>query len=473
VPLDLKKNGSGRRDTPATPIPAAPIPPPQRGSAPLPGGSGHGSSRSLVIAGAAAGLIVLIAVVAGVIRAARSAGEQRPPEPAVVQAPPPAAAPQATPPSGSVNGVSDAEIVFGMSSPFSGAIKELGRGMKAGIEAAFATANEAGGVHGRKLRLVALDDGYDPARTHETMKDLVEQRKVFAIAGNVGTPTAAVSIPYVQEKKVIFFGALSGGPGLRKTPPDRYVFNYRPSYAEETTAAVRYLVEVRRIPPQHIAVFMQDDEFGRAGLAGVEQQVRRFRRDPAQLLKVTYQRNSADVASAVARIRQNVSRVKAVVMVATYQAAIQFVQKVRDLRAPIVLTNVSAVDSNALAEGLAGAGPRYSSDVVVTQIVPIPTSKATAVLRYRQALEKNELGERPGFLSLEGWIVGNLLVEGLKRAGRNLDTETLVQALEGIHDLDLGIGTTIGFGPSEHQGSHKVWGTMLQPDGSYKPIELE
>jgi branched-chain amino acid transport system substrate-binding protein len=345
--------------------------------------------------------------------------------------------------------------------------------MKTGIEAAFAAANEAGGVHGRKLRLVALDDGYEPARTRETMKELVEQRKVFAIVGNVGTPTAAVSIPYVQERKVLFFGALSGGPALRKTPPDRYVFNYRPSYAEETAAAVRYLVEVRRIPPQQIAVFMQDDEFGQAGLGGVEQQVRRYRRDPAQLLKVTYRRNSSDVTSAVARVRQNLSKVKAVVMVATYQAAIQFVQRVRDLGAPIVLTNVSAVDSNALAEGLAGAGPRYVSDVVVTQIVPNPGSKATAVLRYRQALEKGALGEHPGFLSLEGWIVGNLLVEGLKRAGPKLDTETLVEALEGIHGLDLGIGTTISFGPSEHQGSHKVWGTMLQPDGTYKAIELE
>jgi len=472
VPLDLDKNGPGRRDTPKVPIPAAPIPPLQRGSTPPPGGRGDGSSRSLLIAGTVVGLIVTAAVVAGVVRAARSGGPPRP-EAAAAPAPEPAAVPQVVGSSAGVNGVSDSEIVFGMSSPFSGAIKELGRAMRTGVETAFAAANEAGGVHGRKLRLVALDDGYEPARTRETMRELVEQRKVFAIVGNVGTPTAAVSIPYVQEKKVIFFGALSGGPGLRKTPPDRYVFNYRPSYAEETAAAVRYLVEVRRIPPQQLAVFMQDDEFGQAGLAGVEQQVRRYRRDPAQLLKVTYRRNSADVASAVARIRQNVSKVKAVVMVATYQAAIQFVQRVRDLGAPVVLTNVSAVDSNALAEGLAGAGPRYVSDVVVTQIVPNPGSKATAVLRYRQALEKGALGENPGFLSLEGWIVGNLLVEGLKRAGPKLDTETLVEALEGIRGLDLGIGTTISFGPSEHQGSHKVWGTMLQPDGTYKAIELE
>jgi branched-chain amino acid transport system substrate-binding protein len=466
VPLDLK-NRPGRKDAPELPAPAAPIPPP-RGPATPPGRGG--SSRSLVIAGTVVALIVASAVAAGIVYAARSGGRLGPA--AAAPPPPPAAAAQPALPSRAVNGVSESEIVLGTSSPFSGATKELGRGMRTGLEAAFAAVNEAGGVSGRKVRLVALDDGYEPERTRETMKDLVEQRKVFAIVGNVGTSTAAVSIPYVQEKKVVFFGALSGGPDLRKTPPDRYVFNYRPSYAEETSAAVRYLVEVRRIPSHQIAVFMQDDEFGRAGLAGVEQQVRRYRREPAPILKVTYRRNSADVADAVARIRQSGPRVKAVVMVATYQAAIPFVQKVRD-RAPMVLTSVSAVDSNALAEGLAGLGPRYASDVVVTQVVPLPTSKATAVLRFRQALERSGLGEPAGFLQLEGWIVGNLLVEGLKRAGRDLDAETLVGALEGIRGLDLGIGTAISFGQGEHQGSHKVWGTMLQPDGTYQAIELE
>jgi ABC-type branched-subunit amino acid transport system substrate-binding protein len=377
------------------------------------------------------------------------------------------------PSSGRAAGVSDTEVVFGMASPFSGAIKELGRGMRTGLEAAFAVANESGGVHGRKLKLVALDDGYDPQRTRQVMQELLEQRKVFAIAGNVGSPTAAVSVPIAMEKKVVFFGALTGAPLLRRSPPDRYVFNYRPSYAEETAAAVRYLVDVRRVEPRQIGVFYQGDAFGEAGLAGVEDQLRRYRRDPAQLVKATYQRNSADVSAALARFRKEQGKLRAVVLVATYQAAIQFIQRAKDAGLDLVFTNVSAVGSNELADGLVGAGAGYTSDVVVTQIVPLPTSKATAALRYQAALDKHAIGEKPGFITFEGYIVGNILIEALRRAGRDLDNERLVAAFEDIKGLDLGIGTPITFGPADHQGSHKVWGTQLQPDGSYKAIDLE
>ncbi|MBK9519853.1 MAG: ABC transporter substrate-binding protein [Anaeromyxobacter sp.] len=385
----------------------------------------------------------------------------------------PAPAPPAPPPAPAVAGVTATEVVFGMASPFTGANKELGRGMKAGIELAFAAANEAGGVHGRKLRLVALDDGYEPDRTLGVMKELVEERKVFGIVGNVGSVTAGVSIPYVTEKKVLFLGALSGAPVLRKTPPDRYVFNFRPSYAEETAAAVRYLMDVLRLPASAIAVFHQDDPFGQAGLAGVQQQLKRAGGDPAKLLALTYRRNSSEVADAVARLAK-AADVRAVVMVATYKAAAQFIVAARDaVERPLTFTNVSPVDSNALADDLLQAGTRYTEGVVVTQIVPLPTSRATAVTRYRGLLERHALGERPGFLTLESFVVGEILVEALRRAGPALDTEKLVATLEGIRDLDLGIGTKISFGPAEHQGSHKVWGTALQPDGAYAALDLE
>ncbi len=446
-----------QRPTTAVPGPARPTPPP----------GGPGSSRRLLYAGAAVAALVVIVVVAGLWRAFRS--EPKPEAAAPLALPPPAVAPS----SGPVAGVSDGEVVFGMSSPFSGAIKELGRGMRTGLEVAFAVANESGGVHDRKLRLVALDDGYDPERTRAVMKELLDQRKVFAIVGNVGSPTAEESVPIVMAKKVVFFGALSGAPLLRKSPPDRYVFNYRPSYAEETAAAVRYLVDVRRVDPRHIGVFYQSDAFGEAGLLGVQEQLRRYRRNPADVVLATYQRSSADVSAAIAHFKTEQAKVKAVVMVATYQAAIQFIQQAKDRGLGLIVTNVSAVGANELAEGLAGAGPGYTSDVVVTQIVPLPTSKATAALRYQAALEKHAIGEKPGFLTFEGYIVGNILIEALRRAGRDLNSERLVAAFEDIKGLDLGIGTPITFGPKEHQGSHKVWGTQLQPDGSYKAIDLE
>lgn len=461
-PPPLKGDPSRRPVTaiPGSTAPQRPAPPP----APPPFRfRASSSSRSLLYIGGAVALLVVAVVIAGVVRAFRS-------EPAGAPAAP---APQVAPSSGRVNGVSDTEVVFGMSSAFSGAVKELGRGMKAGIEVAFAVANESGGVHGRKLHLVALDDGYEPDRTGPAMRELLEQRRVFAIVGNVGSPTAAVSVPHVMARKAVFFGALSGAPSLRKDPPDRYVFNFRPGDAEETAAAVRHLVEVRRVDPRQIGVFYQEDEFGLAGLAGVEAQLRKYRRDPSDMVKATYQRNSADVSGAVARLRADRARLRAVVLVATYQAAIQLIQRLKDLGADLIFTNVSAVGSNELAEGLLIAGRGYTSDVVVTQVVPLPTSKATAAMRYQAALEKHAIGERPGFVTFEGYIVGNILIEALRRAGKDLDSESLVAAFEGIRGLDLGIGTPITFGPREHQGSHKVWGTALQPDGSYASVELE
>jgi ABC-type branched-subunit amino acid transport system substrate-binding protein len=372
-----------------------------------------------------------------------------------------------------VRGVTDAEIVVGMASAFTGANRELGRAMRTGIEAAFAEVNEAGGIHGRRVRLVVVDDGYDPSRTGPAMRQLVEHDRVLAVVGNVGTPTAAVSIPYCLEKKVVFFGAFTGGELLRRQPPDRYVFNFRPSYAEETAAAVRWLAGARRVSPGRIAVFSQDDDFGESGWRGAAAALRALGADPSRTVRARYRRNTSDVAGAIATVRAHAGEVDAVVMVATYKAASAFIRKARDAGLRFAITNVSAVDANALAEDLVASGPRYARDVMVTQIVPLPASRTPALQRYQRALEAYTVGERPGFVTLEGWIVGNLFAEGLRRAGRDLDTERLVAALEEIRDLDLGLGARLGFTAGEHQASHKVWGTALQPDGSYRQIDLE
>src|SRR6516165_8406206 len=155
-----------------------------------------------------------------------------------------------------------------MAAPFSGSAKELGHEMKIGVEAAFGLVNEAGGIYGRQLTLVAADDGYEPARTADAVQELRDKDNVFGMIGNVGTPTAMVSLPYALEHRMLFFGAFTGASLLRRDPPDRYVFNYRASYVEETDAVVRYLVKVRRLKPQQIAVFAQQDSYGDAGFDG-------------------------------------------------------------------------------------------------------------------------------------------------------------------------------------------------------------
>jgi branched-chain amino acid transport system substrate-binding protein len=423
---------------------------------------------ALVVAGAvAAGGLLAVVAARLLAQGAESAANQR--VPVAAATPQVVAAPPVTPPTA---GVTDAEVVFGMAAPFTGTSKELGRQMKVGLEVAFASANADGGVQGRQLRLVALDDGYEPSRTADVMRELAERRGVFGFVGNVGTPTAAVALPYALGKQMLFFAPFTGAPLLRRDPPDRIVFNYRASYLEETAAIVRYLVEVRRIKPDQIAVFAQNDGYGDAGYQGVVRAMRQFRRDGVTL-KVTYERNTTDVANAVARVLEKKDRIKAVVMVATYRAAARFIEQVRTQRPQMLFTNVSFVGSQALAEELVQLGPKFAEGIIVTQVVPLPTSRSTAVMRYQDALARFAPGEKPDFVSLEGYVDGTLLVEALRRTGRTLTTEKLVKALEEIRGLDLGLATPLSFGPTEHQGSHKVWGSVLDRNGNYQPLDLE
>src|SRR5262249_13759906 len=223
---------------------------------------------------------------------------------------------------------------------------------------------------------------------------------------------------YALERKMLFFGAFTGASLLRKEPPDRYVFNYRASYVEETSATVRYLVEVRRIQPGQIAVFTQDDSYGDAGFQGVARTMRQYRKAPATVLRVYYKRNTADVGDAVRSVLARGDRVRAVIMVGTYRACARFIEKVREENPRIVFTNVSFVGSQALAEELTQLGGRYAQGVIVTQVVPLPTSRSTAVLRYQEALAKYAPGEKPDFVSLEGYVAGKVLLEGLRRTGK-------------------------------------------------------
>jgi ABC-type branched-subunit amino acid transport system substrate-binding protein len=139
----------------------------------------------------------------------------------------------------------------------------------------------------------------------------------------------------------------------------------------------------------------------------------------------------------------------------------------------MIYTNVSFVGSTALAGELMLLGPRYANGVIVTQVVPAVDSYSSSILKYKNALAKYFPGEAPDYVSLEGYVDGTLLLEGLKRAGPNPDTETLVDALETVRNYDMGLGTLINFGQSEHQGSHKVWATQLDDHGHYQPVDLQ
>ena len=382
-------------------------------------------------------------------------------------------------PAQTVRGVTDTEIRFGISAPFSGSAKELGQNMKLGIESAFNMANAKGGVCGRQVRLVPADDGYEPARTAVTMKQLYEKDQVFGLIGNVGTPTAVVALPYALDRKMLFFGAFTGAGLLKSDPPDRYVFNYRASYAEETAAVVSYLVKVRRLALEQIAVFAQQDAYGDAGYSGVEKAIRSLRGgNETPIVRLAYQRNTVDVEDAVAQLQQIQQQrtqlpIKAVIMVPTYRAAAKFIERTRDRYPDMIYTSVSFVGSTALANELMLLWKKYATGVIVTQVVPALEGHSSLVLDYKAALAKYFPGEAPDYVSLEGYVDGTVLIAALQQNGAQLDTEKLVASLENLHDLDIGLGATMNFSRSKHQGVHKVWGTQHDADGRYQPIDLQ
>ena len=372
-----------------------------------------------------------------------------------------------------VRGVSDREIRFGIAGPFSGSSKELGRQMKLGIDAAFNRTNDAGGVEGRMLKLIAADDGFEPTRTAEAMKQLYEKDQVFGLIGNVGTATAAVAVPYALERRMLFFGGFTGANVIRHDPPDRYVFNYRASYAEETDAAVRYFVKMRRIPPRQIAVFAKHDAGGDAGFAGVAKSFRSLGFSDSGILRLNYERNTVDVEDAVNQLKAQKVPIKAVVMISAYRPAASFIEKTRDLFPGMLYSNISFVGATALADELMLLGPRYASGAIVTQVVPSVSGYSSIVLEYKTAIAKYFPGEAPDYVSLEGYVSANILIQALKRCGPQLDTEKLIDVLENTRQLDLGLGAQLGFGRAEHQASHKIWGTALDESGKYQAIELE
>jgi branched-chain amino acid transport system substrate-binding protein len=397
---------------------------------------------------------------------------------AAIAAPPLATAATPTPtapaPTGApVRGVTDREIRFGITAAFTGPVKERGRQMKLGIDTAFNRVNDAGGVEGRMLKLLAADDGNEPTRTLVAVKQLYEKDQIFGIIGSIGTATAAAALPYALERRMLFFGAFTGGNVVRHDPPDRYVFNYRPSYAEETDAAVRYLVKLRRIPVRQIAVFAQSDDLGDAGFAGVAKAFRALGISDNAILRLNYQRNTVEVDDAVNQLRLQKLPIKAVIMAASYRAASKFIEKTRDLVPGLIYTNISGVGGTSLADELMLLGPRYGTGVIVTQVVPSVSGYSSAVLDYKNALGKYFPGEAPDYASLEGFIAASILIEGLKRTGPQLDTERLVDVLENMRNLDLGLGVSLGFGRAEHQASHKIWGTALDETGKFQAIELE
>jgi len=354
-------------------------------------------------------------------------------------------------------------IRVGMAGALSGPARGLGIGMKAGIEAYFEIVNRGGGVYGRTLELVAKDDAYEPSKTGPCVRSLIDKDDVFAILGNPGTPTAAVTVPIANEKHVPFFGPFTGAAILRKTPPDRYVFNFRASYAQETAEIVRGLVKEAGLRPGDIAFFTQNDAYGDAGYRGAITALRAIGYDKAdQLPHVRYQRNTVDVEDALARLLDPSLHPRAVIMIGAYEPCAKFIRMAREAGMAAIFVNVSFVLGDALSRALGPAG----DGVVVTQVVPPLDADLPAMREYRAAVP----AATASFVSLEGFLAAKAFVKALRMAGPRATREQFIDALEAGGSLELGIGEVTPLSKTRHQISDRVWPTVLRR-GHFHAVE--
>lgn len=357
---------------------------------------------------------------------------------------------------------SEATWRMGMSAALTGPAAALGTGMRDGIESYFRLVNGRGGIHGRQLELVALDDAYEPSKTAPNMRQLAEQERVFAVVGNVGTPTAAVAVPIANEKKIPLFGAFTGAGILRKDPPDRYVINYRASYAEETGEMVRGLVEELHLLPEQIGFFTQNDAYGDAGWKGAVSALKELGYTAGEsLAHGRYARNTVDVEDGLSRLLDPRVDVRAVIMVGAYRPCARFIQLAKQHDFHPLFLNVSFVGSEALQKQL-GAD---AEGVVITQVVPLPEGESPAAREFQSATKP----ENRNFISFEGFIAAKTLVCALERAGRDATPETCIDAIESGEPFDLGLGMEHRLSQSEHQFSHRVWPTVIR-SGKFQPL---
>jgi branched-chain amino acid transport system substrate-binding protein len=359
----------------------------------------------------------------------------------------------ATPVWGQTPGVSASEILIGSCSALEGPSHFLGTETVAGAQAYFSMINEAGGVDGRKLKLIAHDDSYDPAKTQACFDRLTSQ-KVFALAFFVGTPTAVKYIPLAEAAKIPLVGLFTGAQTLY-TPMRRWVINVRASYFDETREQIDGLRKT--LGYKKIGVIYPEDAFGSAVLEGVKAALAANSLEPVAV--ASYQRQTAEVGPAIDSVRAAQPEAVVVVGPSNTVAPILKQSHVKNWK-PLFLT-VSFVGTDELIQQ-AGSD---AEGMVITQVVPpyYLTDLKTVAL-YRRALQKYAPASRPNFVSLEGFVDAMVLVEGLKRAGKDLTRDGLIRGIESLHDLDMGLGPQLKleYSARDHKGFNHVIPTVVR-----------
>lgn len=343
------------------------------------------------------------------------------------------------------------KLVLGQSAPTTGPAAQLGIQFHAGAKLYFDAVNAKGGVLGRSIELRLTDDGYEPERTGANTKKFIEDG-VFALFGYIGTPTSAVALPLATAAKVPFFAPFTGAQILRD-PFNRYAVHVRASYFDETAAIVR---QADSVGIKKLAVFYQNDAYGKAGLEGVTRALAALSRKPSST--GTVERNTVDVAKAVTDIMA--MQPEAIVQISAYKSCAAFIREARKLGFGGTFYNVSFVGTQALGTELG----KDARGVAISQVMPFPFSPLTLLSgEYQAALATNkEL--TANYSSMEGFVAAKVFVEALRRAGRNATSEDFLNALETMQNHNLG-GFVVDFSPRKHEGSKFVELTLLDATG--------
>ncbi len=352
-------------------------------------------------------------------------------------------------------GVTETTITLGMSAPLSGPNGAYGLDMRQTITTYFDQINKAGGINGRKLELIALDDGYETERTVANTRTLIKEKNVFALLAYYGSsPTTETMNTVFGPAKVPLVGTISGAATLRESlatnPNARYMFNVRASYADEAEAIVNQMVSLGL---KNIAVFYQNDGFGKSGLDGVTAALKKYNLAPSAV--GTIERNSLDVTKAVEAIAKTTPQ--AVVMVTLYKPTAAFVKAMKKIGQHPMLMTLSPVGAELLVQEL---GPD-SRGIGVSQVVPYPWNNVVPVVRdYQKLSDKGAYS----YYGMEGYLMARTMIEGLKRAGKDLSRDKLVSSLESMNGADLG-GYRINYGPNTRLGSRFVELTVIGQGG--------
>jgi len=348
------------------------------------------------------------------------------------------------------NGVKPKEIVIGQCAALTGPAAGLGTGVQLGLKAAIEEVNDKGGVGGRTITLKSMDDAYEPEKCVECTSKLIEEEGVFALAGYVGTPTAKVAVPIVQEAKVPLIGAFTGAMLLRD-PVQKYVFNIRASYNDETEALVEYLTKQGA---KKIAVFYQNDSFGQAGLSGVEKAL--TKRNMTVAAKGSFERNTLAVKSGLAAVMA--AEPDAIVMVGPYKPTAEFVRQARAAGVKSEMATISFVGTENLIADLG----KDAEGVLISQVVPSPADASHKLTReYQAALKKTAPDVAPSYVSFEGYVNGRVLIAALEKAGAEPTREQLVEALNSTTNVDMD-GIKVSFSAQNHQASNAVFLTRVK-----------